>query len=139
VLVLNLLRWEADIRDHAGLGIPDDGVKGAGVAPAEMKMALQLVDSMGGEFRPEKFEDRFRGQVMELVARRARAGKTEEVVEPEEELPRGADIIDLTDLLRRSLGGGRAGRGAGAGAKASRRPPSRSRAGARGGGRRRAA
>ncbi len=104
VLVLNLLRWDADLRDYEGLGIPEEGSKGAGVAPAEMKMAMQLVDSMSGDFEPEEFNDRFREQVMELVARRAKAGKTEEVVEPQEEAPRSADIIDLTELLKRSLG-----------------------------------
>jgi DNA end-binding protein Ku len=136
VLVLNLLRWDADIRDHAGLGIPADGVKGAGVTAAELKMASQLIDSMSSGFRPEKFEDRFRRQVMQLVAKRAKAGKTAQVVEPVEELPKSADIIDLTELLRRSLGGG-AGKGP---SRGSRKPPARSRSGtSRNGGRRRAA
>ena len=103
-LVLNLLRWDADLRDIEGLGIPAEGQKAARVAPGEMQMAMQLIESMSGDFEPGKFEDRFREQVMELVARRAKAGKTEEVVEPEEEMPKGADIIDLTELLKRSLG-----------------------------------
>jgi DNA end-binding protein Ku len=103
VLVLNLLRWDADLRSHEGLGVPDEG-KSAGVAARELKMAMELVDSMKGEFEPEVFTDRFREQVMELVARRAKAGKTQEVIEPAEEAPKGADIIDLAELLKRSLG-----------------------------------
>jgi len=60
---------------------------------------------MSAEFKPEEFADRFSEQVMDLVERRARAGKTHEVSKPEEELPAsgGADIIDLTELLKRSL------------------------------------
>jgi DNA end-binding protein Ku len=59
---------------------------------------------------------------MELVARRAKAGKTEEVVEPEEEMPRGADIIDLTELLKRSLGDRHKPRKAGAKTTARKSP-----------------
>jgi DNA end-binding protein Ku len=108
VLVLNLLRWESDIRDFADLDIPKEGVKAAGVDTRELAMATQLIDSMSAEFDPAQFTDRFSEQVMELVARRAKAGKTHTVSEPEEDLPQGsADIIDLTELLKRSLKDGK--------------------------------
>jgi DNA end-binding protein Ku len=111
-LVLNLLRWHADIRSHDELGIPKEGVKAAGVDTRELNMATQLIDSMSAEFNPDAFTDRFREQVMELVARRAKAGKTHEVSEPEESLPaeRSADIIDLAELLKRSLKDGKGSR-----------------------------
>jgi DNA end-binding protein Ku len=110
-LVLNLLRWSADIRSYSTLDIPKDGVKGAGLGAQELKMAEQLVASMSGEFKPEDFTDSFKTQVLALVARKAKAGKTHAVVEPEEEAPAsgGADIIDLTELLKRSLKGDKGG------------------------------
>jgi DNA end-binding protein Ku len=122
VLVLNLLRWETDIRGFEELGIPKEGVKGAGVETRELTMATQLIDSMSAQFEPEQFTDRFKEQVLELVAKRARAGKTHAVTEPEEQLPAqgGADIIDLTELLKRSLKDGRSG-AKGASTKARRR------------------
>jgi DNA end-binding protein Ku len=108
VLVLNLLRWESDLRDFADLDIPREGVKAAGVDSRELQMATQLIDSMSADFDPAQFTDRFSEQVMELVARRAKAGKTHAVTEPEEDLPEGgADIIDLTELLKRSLKDGK--------------------------------
>jgi DNA end-binding protein Ku len=108
VLVLNLLRWHSDIREYDELGIPKEGVKAAGVGTRELQMAEQLIESMSGEFKPEEFTDRFREQVMDLVDNRARAGKTHAVTEPEEALPEGgADIIDLTELLKRSLKDGK--------------------------------
>jgi DNA end-binding protein Ku len=119
VLVLNLLRWDADIRSHAELGVPKDGVKGAGVSASELAMAAKLIDSMSGGFEPAEFSDRFSEQVMALVAKRAKAGKTHAVAEPEEEAPKAtADIIDLAELLKRSLKDGKPPRVAGHRARA---------------------
>ncbi len=43
---------------------------------------------------------------MELVQKKVKAGKTQTVVAPEEEAPsQGAEVIDLTELLARSLKG----------------------------------
>jgi DNA end-binding protein Ku len=105
-LVLDLLRWEADIRASDGLGIPEAGAKAAQPGSKELQMAQQLVESMSGPFKPGDFTDSFKSQVMSLVAKKAKAGKTHAVITPEEEAPpASADIIDLTELLKRSLGG----------------------------------
>jgi DNA end-binding protein Ku len=43
---------------------------------------------------------------MGLVARKAKAGKTQAVIEPQEEMPAaGGNVIDLTELLQQSLKG----------------------------------
>jgi DNA end-binding protein Ku len=111
VLMLCLLRWSSDIRSYEPLDIPKEGAKGAGLGAQELKMAEQLVASMSGEFDPADYTDRFRKQVMELVARKAKAGKTHAVMEPREEVPAGggAEIIDLAALLKQSLKGGKTG------------------------------
>lgn len=108
VLILDLLRWSADLRDFDGLGIPAVGARSPRITAQEMNMAQQLVQSMSAPFKPQQFTDRFRTQVKSLVAKKARAGKTETVAALEEEPPpQTADIIDLTELLKRSLKGGR--------------------------------
>jgi DNA end-binding protein Ku len=111
VLMLCLLRWSSDIRSYEPLDIPKEGAKGAGLGAQELKMAEQLVASMSGEFDPADYTDRFKKQVMELVARKAKAGKTHAVMEPREEVPAGggAEIIDLAALLKQSLKGGKTG------------------------------
>jgi DNA end-binding protein Ku len=104
VLILDLLRWSADIRDFDGLGIPSESAKAVRISAQERTMAQQLVESMSGDFKPKQFTDKFRSQVMGLVARKAKAGKTHEVTAQEEEAPKpSADIIDLTELLKRSI------------------------------------
>jgi DNA end-binding protein Ku len=108
VLVLNLLRWGDDVKSLEGLDLPNAGVKGAKISGAEMQMAEQLVKSMSGEWKPEDFRDEFKHEVMKLVSKKAKAGDTETVIQPEEEAPsQGAEIIDLTELLARSLKGGK--------------------------------
>ncbi|MDM0035687.1 Ku protein [Variovorax sp. J22P271] len=108
-LVLNLLRWGDEVKSLEGLDLPGAGIKGAKISGAEMKMAEQLVKSMSGGWKPEDFKDEFKHEVMKLVAKKVKAGDTETVIQPEEEAPsEGAEIIDLTDLLARSLKGAKA-------------------------------
>jgi len=110
-LVLNLLRWGADIRSWEDLKLPKEGVKGAGISEREMTMAGQLIDELSTAWKPEDFSDKFKDQVMALVEKKAEAGQTETVLQPEEEAPaKTADVIDLTELLRQSLRGGKGGK-----------------------------
>jgi DNA end-binding protein Ku len=102
-LVLDLLRWSDEVRDVAGLAWPGDDVK---VSAAELKMAEQLVDAMAGEWQPDLFHDEFREKLMELVEQKQREGGLKTVAPlPGEEVAASAEVIDLTELLRRSLKG----------------------------------
>ncbi len=123
VLVLNLLRWSEDLRSLEGLKLPPEGVKSNKLGDRELAMAEQLVEELTIPFKPEHFRDTFRDKVMALVKKKAEAGDTEKVVQPDEEDPgKGADIIDLTELLQRSLRGGAApGKSAAAGKSAGKR------------------
>ncbi|MBX3585177.1 MAG: Ku protein [Ramlibacter sp.] len=105
-LVLNLLRWGDEIRPMEGLNLPPQSAKSAGLSERELKMAAQLVEDMSGEWKPESFRDLFRDEVMALVKRKVKAGETETVTPIEPQEPPGAggaQIIDLTELLQRSL------------------------------------
>ncbi|SEJ91842.1 MULTISPECIES: Ku protein [unclassified Variovorax] len=113
-LVLNLLRWGTDIRPWADLPLPSEDVKKAGLSERELTMARQLVDDMSGDWDPDEFKDEFKDEILRLVDRKVKAGQTETVTQPEPEEDasgegRGAKIIDLTELLQRSLrkGGGK--------------------------------
>ena len=104
-LILNLLRWGKAVRPWTELDLPAAGSKGVGLTERELQMAEQLVDDMAMKWDPEKFHDEFTEEVMALVHRKIEAGQTETVVQPEavEVKAPGADVIDLTELLRRSL------------------------------------
>jgi DNA end-binding protein Ku len=107
VLVLNLLRWGGEIRSWEDLPLPAEGK--AKLKPAELKMARQLIEDMSAHWSAAAYRDSFHDAIAKLVEAKAKAGKTE-TVEPLEEAPagQGADVIDLTALLRQSLKGGAA-------------------------------
>jgi DNA end-binding protein Ku len=109
-LVLELLRWEDEVRDTAGLPLPD--AKETKVTDRELKMAEQLVSELEDDWKPDEFHDEFREKLEQLVQEKVKAGEGEHIMKPieGEEVKTSADIIDLTELLRRSLrkGGGKA-------------------------------
>ena len=102
-LVLELLRWADEVRDTAGLPLPDASeIK---ISEKELKMAEQLVGELEDDWQPDAFHDEFREKLEQLVQEKVKAGQGEYVMKPleGEEVKTSADIIDLTELLRRSL------------------------------------
>ncbi|MDI1238244.1 MAG: Ku protein [Polaromonas sp.] len=106
-LVLNLLRWGTGIRSWDELDLPPEGAKAAGLSEKELSMARQLVDDMTDTWKPEQFKDSFTDAIMALVQQKVKQGKVESVEQPEAAAESsggaGAKIIDLTELLQRSL------------------------------------
>lgn len=104
-LVLNLLRWGGEIRSWEALQLPPQGVEAAGLKDAEMAMASQLIEEMSANWSADKFRDSFQAEVMKLVEAKASAGKIEQVekVEASSTQPASTNVVDLTELLRRSL------------------------------------
>lgn len=110
-LILNLLRWSEDIRSWEDLELPPEGAKAAGLSERELSMARQLIHDMSRPWDAHQFSDSFKHEILALVARKVEAGELHTVVQPEETtqiapaapIPFGAQILDLTDLLERSL------------------------------------
>lgn len=109
VLALNTLRWASEVRELDEFKLPPDGMKAAGVSSRELDMAKKLIDDMSDPWDPAQYHDTFRDDIMALVDRKVRAGKTEEITEVDtpRESNQSADILDLSDLLKRSLGRGK--------------------------------
>ena len=123
VMVLNLLRWGDEVKSLEGLDLPAEGTKAANISASEMKMAAQLVNQMSGKWAPDDFKDEFKQSVMEIVQQKVKAGKTETVIQPAEKAPaESSNVVDLTELLLRSLKSGPKTSGQQAPAK---KPPSK--------------
>ncbi len=104
-LVLVMLRWPAEVRSLDELELGSDVTKPS-LAKGELDMAKRLVDDMSADWQPDAYRDSFQDKIMALVAKKAKAGKIEDVESQEGgEERKSADVIDLTELLKRSLAG----------------------------------
>ncbi|QSN60156.1 MULTISPECIES: Ku protein [unclassified Caballeronia] len=115
-LALNTLRWGDEVRDFSQFTFPDEDTKKAGVTTKELDMAKRLIDDMSDSWDPTKYHDTFRDDIMALVEKKVKEGKVAEVMKFEEggEAKASADILDLSELLKRSLKkGGATKRGGG--------------------------
>ncbi|WP_321863809.1 Ku protein [Burkholderia cenocepacia] len=114
ILALDTLRWQEELRPLDELSVPADDAKGAGVTARELAMAKKLIDDMSGTWTPDEYHDTFRDDILELVERKVRAGKIEEIEDrPPAQTGRAAsNVVDLTELLKRSLKGGAGARAA---------------------------
>lgn len=99
-LVLNLMRFPAEIASVDTLELPgEDALK-----DKEVKMAVQLVDQLSGEFEPEKYKDDYTEKLLEVIRAKVE-GK--EIVVPEVAEEEEAEVIDLVSRLKESLEQGR--------------------------------
>jgi len=123
-LLLETLRWAEDVRGVDSLELKAEAVD-AKLAKRELDMAKRLIEDMSEPWEPEQYHDDFQQRILKLVEQKAKNGKLEAVSEAEAEEGDSAEVIDLSELLKRSLRGD---------SKASSRKPSkRSSSGARGG------
>ena len=119
VLMLNTIRWASEIRPRGELNLPATG-KGK-LKEGELKMARQLIADMTTPWKADAYVDEFTEAIHALAARRVKAGKTEKVTSLEDEaaLP-ASNVVDLTELLKRSLATRKRPATAGGDAKTSR-------------------
>ena len=104
-LVMITLRWPEEVRGLETLEL-EKSVTDTKVDKRDLDMAKRLVEDMSGSWAPDEYHDAFRQTIMDLVEEKASKGKISVVDKGEGgEAEKSADIIDLTELLKRSLGG----------------------------------
>lgn len=110
-LVLNLLRWGGEIRSFEQLDLPPLDAKAAGIKSAEMTMAMALIKDMSQAWDADQFRNSFSEEIHQLVQAKAHAGDVQNVEKQEATpaAPANAAVLDLTALLKNSLGKGAGG------------------------------
>jgi DNA end-binding protein Ku len=106
MLVLNTLRWASEVRKWDELRIPDAGKAAANLKDAELKMAGQLVSELTVKWKAETYHDHFAEAINKLIKAKVEAGHTHEVTPIESPVDTAApsNVVDLTALLKNSLG-----------------------------------
>jgi len=106
-LMLHTLRWNNEVRGVDDLELPND--KKSSLNAGELRMAKLLVDDMSKDWDPTAYSDSFRNAIMTLIDKKQKSGNVEAVEPLEEDVDHGSNVIDLTALLKRSLGKGGGG------------------------------
>jgi DNA end-binding protein Ku len=96
-LVGTLLRYPYEVRSEAEYF---DDIQDVKVTKDMLDLAKHIVNQKSGTFEPDKFEDQYETALLDLINQK-RAGKP---ITPKER-PRGENVVDLMEALRRSVGG----------------------------------
>ncbi|MDF0515696.1 Ku protein [Bradyrhizobium yuanmingense] len=95
-LVGTLLRYPYEVRSEEEYF---DDIQDVKVTKDMLDLARHIVNQKAGRFAPEKFEDHYETALIDLINEK-RAGK---VIRPKER-PKGENVVDLMEALRRSVG-----------------------------------
>lgn len=117
VITLELLRYAHEIKavDELEAG---DLLEAPEVGGKEVALAEQLVAALDEPWAPGQFRDQYRDDLLTLIEEKARTGSAP-VKEPAPR-ERGGEVVDMMELLKRSVGEAK-GRKAEKGKKAARR------------------
>ncbi len=104
-IVLNVLRFAHELRDPEELDLPEAARATEGAASKELALAEQLVKSMSTRWKPEDFTDDYRKDILAMVQRKVKAGRTHEIEATPKERSKAAEgeVLDLMPLLRQSV------------------------------------
>ncbi len=95
-LVMQQLRYAEEVRPFSEVGVPETEIK-----PEELQLALQLMQqNVKQEFRPEHYQDTVKKRMQEIIQQKVEG---QEITFAPGEAPK-AQIIDLMEALKASLG-----------------------------------
>jgi DNA end-binding protein Ku len=100
-LVLSTMRFRDELARLEEFDFPAD----AKVSQRELKMAQQLIEAFAADWDPERYTDDYRHNIMKVVEAKQARTKPELTEEAD---PQSAQVVDLMERLRKSLGTKRA-------------------------------
>lgn len=102
-LVLDLLRYADELRGVDDLGLPTRELSEVGVTAKEFALAEQLVGALVEEWRPDQYGDTYRNDLLDLIKKKVEEGGRTITSMPGKEVTAPGDVIDIMELLRRSV------------------------------------
>ena len=101
-LLLETLRYADELRksDKVFSHVPNK-------RPAKdmIELAAELIERKSGTFKPAAFKDHYGNALRALVAEKRRHGKVTAAKEEDAPRPKGDNVIDLMEALKKSIGG----------------------------------
>jgi len=90
-LVLETMYYPDEVRQ------PEEAPKPQVRAP-EVEMAKTLIENLAAKWDPEKYHDRYRNELLDLLQKKAKGQKL-----PEPSTDEGGEVVDLMEALRQSV------------------------------------
>ena len=90
-LVLETMYYADEVRK------PEEAPKPQ-VRAAEVEMAKTLIENLAATWDPEKYHDRYRNELLDLLKKKARASRCRSRKDEE-----GGEVVDLMEALRQSV------------------------------------
>jgi DNA end-binding protein Ku len=116
VLLLELLHFAHEIKGvaelEAGAALEPPDIK-----PKELELAEQLVSALDAQWEPEAFRDEYREDLLALIEEKAKTGQAP--ARHAEQPKQGGEVVDMMELLKKSVGEARERKGKGQKRKAS--------------------
>jgi DNA end-binding protein Ku len=97
-LVLELMHFADELADADKLHVP----KKVEAGKRELTMAKALIDNMSAKWNPEKYHDDYKEAVMKVIEEKVEHGG-EDIEEKPKKAPKPTKVIDLVEVLQRSL------------------------------------
>lgn len=98
-LVLELMHFADEIIDESEFKIPET----KDIGKKEIAMAKQLIESMTGEWDPEKYKDDYREALLEVIEEKVESGGKALPAGKEVRGRKATNVIDLVAVLQKSL------------------------------------
>lgn len=117
VLLLSIVRWPYELRSAADLELPEEDLGELGVTDAEVQLAEQLVSTISAQWDPSQYRDTYHDDLRALIERKA-SGEAIEPPPPVEE--ETGKVVDIMELLKKSVEEARSGRDEGGAEKTGR-------------------
>jgi DNA end-binding protein Ku len=93
-LLATALRYKNEVRDEKDYF---DDIEDKKVPADMLKLAVHILETKKGHFKPEKFEDRYENALIDMIKAKQAGRKPPTVAEPSK-----SNVINLMDALRRS-------------------------------------
>ena len=97
-LVLELMHFADELIDTSQLHLP----KKLEAGKREINMAKSLIDNMSAKWNPEKYRDDYREALMEVIEEKVESGG-KEIEQKPKKAPKPTKVIDLVEVLQKSL------------------------------------
>lgn len=101
VITLELLRFAQEIKAVSELEV-GDRLEPPEIRDKEIELAEQLVAALDEPWDPEQFRDEYRDDLLALIEAKAETGRAP--VNKGGARERGGDVVDMMELLKRSVG-----------------------------------